>query len=220
LRDANASWVGPLITRGAAASVGNVYEPFLQLTSHLNILNDRLLHGFTFAESAYASIEALSWMSVVVGDPLYRPYAAWMQIDLSRESSKNVENWKMYHEFAVKNFANPSTQYRLLARQAASRAHNCPMLEDLGSMEAGDGNFASGTNYFQQARACYGNRDDILRVVLEEAPAWVAQNKPKRALELLRGVLRIVPDAPATPLLKKMEQDLATATKLAPQKKP
>ena len=73
LRDPNANWVAPLLTKGAAAAIGNVYEPYLQLTSHLDILNDRLLHGLTFAESAYMSMQGLSWMSVMVGDPLYRP---------------------------------------------------------------------------------------------------------------------------------------------------
>src|SRR5437016_3331000 len=68
LRDANANWVAPLVSKGAAASLGNVYEPYLELTSHLDIFNDRLLHGFTFAESAYMSIRALSWMSVMVCD--------------------------------------------------------------------------------------------------------------------------------------------------------
>src|SRR5438874_4994630 len=82
LRDTNANWVGPLLARGAAASIGNVYEPYLQLTPHLDIFNDRLLHGFTFAESAYMATRVLSWMSVMVGDPLYRPYAAWLQIDV------------------------------------------------------------------------------------------------------------------------------------------
>ncbi len=211
LRDPNANWVAPFISRGAAASLGNVYEPYLQLTAHLNILNDRLLHGFTLAESAYASIEALSWMSVIVGDPLYRPYAGWMQINVPRGSAETANDWKMYHDFAVKYFANSSAHYRSLARQAASRTHNCLMIEDVGLMEAGDGNFASATSYFQQARACYASRDDILRVVLGEAHAWVALNKPKRALELVRSVIRIVSDAPAARLLRKMEHDLATA---------
>src|SRR6266513_1483191 len=60
LRDPNANWVAPLVSKGAAASLGSVYEPYLELTSHLDIFNDRLLHGFTFAESAYMSIRALS----------------------------------------------------------------------------------------------------------------------------------------------------------------
>src|ERR1017187_9065556 len=218
LRDPNVGWVGPLIARGAAASIGNVYEPFLQITAHLDLFNDRLLHGFTLAESAYASLPALSWMAVVVGDPLYRPYATWLQIDAARDSNKTAANWRMYHEFAIKYLPNSSSQYRLLARQAASRAKNCPMIEDLGLMEAGDGNFAGATSYFQQARTCYTARDDILRVVLEEADAWTKQNKPKRALDLVRSVLRIVSDAPATPLLRKIEHDLTTSPAIPPKK--
>jgi hypothetical protein len=207
LRDRNANWVGPLVSHGAAASVGNVYEPYLQLTTHPNILNDRLLHGFTFAESAYAATEGLSWMSVMVGDPLYRPYSAWLQLESTADSGK-ANTWKSYHDFAVRNFTNGSAQYRLLARQAALRARNCPMIEDLGLMEAGDGNLAGATSYFGQARTCYSTRDDILRVVLEEADAWKKLKKPKRGVDLIRSTLRIAGDAPAAPLLRSVEQDL------------
>lgn len=208
LRDPNANWVAPLVARGAAASLGNVYEPYLELTAHLDIMNDRLLHGFTFAESAYMSMRGLSWMSVMVGDPLYRPYASWLQIDAPRESAKEGGEWRMYHEFAVKNGSRPTSEYRTLARQVASRARNGPMIEDLGLMEAREGNVPSATSYFQQARAFYSKRDDILRVVLEQANALIKDNKPRRALDLVRNVLRIVSEAPAAPLLKKIEQDL------------
>ena len=208
LRDPNANWVAPLLSHGAAATLGNVYEPYLQMTAHLNILNDRLLHGFTFGESAYSSIDVLSWMSVMVGDPLYRPYGSWLQIEATSDSAKKTNSWKTYHDFALKNFSSASAQYRSLARQAAAREHNCPMMEDLGLMEAADGNLAAATNYFGQARGCYSNRDDILRVVLEEADSWKKLNKPKRGIDLVRSALRIAGDAPAAPLLKKLEQDL------------
>jgi tetratricopeptide (TPR) repeat protein len=217
LRSANTGWAGPFVAKGAAATMGNVYEPYLQLTAHLDLFNDRLLHGLTLAESAYASLPALSWMSVVVGDPLYRPFASWLQLDAPRDSSKGAANWRIYHEFAAKYFPNSSSQYRSLARQAASRARNCPMLEDLGLMEAADGNFSGATGYFQQARACYSARDDILRVALEEGEAWAKQNKPKRALDLLRSVLKIASDAPSAPLLRKLEQNVSSQP---PPKKP
>jgi uncharacterized protein (TIGR03790 family) len=206
LRDPHANWVGPLLSLGAAASMGNVFEPYLQLTSHLDIFNERLLHGFTFAESAYMSIMGLSWMSVMVGDPLYRPYVGWTQIETSRDYARGASNWKMYHDLAAKNFAD-NAQYRALARQAASRTRNCPVIEDLGLMEAGDGNLAAATSYFGQVRTCYSNRDDILRVIMEEADAWKKLQKPKKALELLRTALRIAGDAPAAPLLKAMERE-------------
>src|SRR5256886_15309471 len=165
LRAPKANWVAPPLPRGAPASLGNVYEPYLRLTAHLNIFNDRLLHGFTFAESAYSSIEVLSWTSVMVGDPLYRPYASWLQLEAAADSGK-TDSWKMYHDFAVQNFSSAFAQYRSLARQAASRARNCPMIEDLGLMEAAAGNLPATTNYFGQPRTCYSSRADILRGVL------------------------------------------------------
>src|SRR6266700_5277494 len=219
LRDPNSNWVAPLVSKGAAASIGNVYEPYLQLTAHLDIFNDRLLHGFTFAESAYMSIRVLSWMSVMVGDPLYRPYASWLQIDAPRDSTKSqADEWKMYHEFAMKNINLPVSEFRALARQVASSSHNCPMMEDLALVEAGDGHFAEATSQLGEARRCYPKRDDILRVTLEEVDAWTKQNNSKPALELIGSALQSAPDAPAAPLLKKIEQDLKTPPVTPPPK--
>jgi hypothetical protein len=95
------------------------------------------------------------------------------------------------------------------------------MIEDLGLMEATDGNLASATNYFGQARTCYSNRDDILRVVIEEADAWNKLKKPKRGIDLLRSALRIAGDAPAAPLLRTLEQELrGVAATPSPSVKP
>lgn len=208
LRDEKANWAGPLLTRGAAATIGNVYEPYLQLTAHLNIFGDRLLHGFTFAESAYMSVQTLSWMSVMVGDPLYRPYAAWLQLENKREAESTGSDWRAYHDFAVKNSAVPAAEYRAAAKQFAARSRNAPMLEDLGLLEAGAQNYIGAAGCFDLARTTYAKRDDILRTVLHEADALAKQNKAKRAVDLLQSVLRIVPNAPASALLKKMETEL------------
>ena len=60
-----------LIAHGADATMGMVYEPYLELTPHEDIFTRRLLQGDYFAEAAYASERGLSWMLTVVGDPLY-----------------------------------------------------------------------------------------------------------------------------------------------------
>jgi uncharacterized protein (TIGR03790 family) len=75
LRSTTQGWCGPLISRGVDAVMGNVYEPYLALTSNFDIFSERLLRGYTFAEAAWASLRATSWMNVVVGDPLYSPFA-------------------------------------------------------------------------------------------------------------------------------------------------
>jgi uncharacterized protein (TIGR03790 family) len=74
IRTTERNWVGPLIHHGATATLGNVYEPYLTLTPILDIFHDRLLQGMTFAESAYASLLPISWMTTCIGDPLYRPF--------------------------------------------------------------------------------------------------------------------------------------------------
>ncbi|MDQ3315041.1 MAG: hypothetical protein M3505_10525 [Verrucomicrobiota bacterium] len=66
-------------------------------------------------------------------------------------------------------------------------------------------------------RAGETRREDIPQVVLEEASAWIKQDKPGRALELVPSVLGIVSDAPATPLLRKIEQDLSLLARPAPK---
>lgn len=74
LRNDSQRWVGPLIDRGVAATLGCVAEPYLAYTPNVGVFFDRLLHGFTFAEAAYASQNALSWQTTFIGDPLYRPF--------------------------------------------------------------------------------------------------------------------------------------------------
>ena len=153
------------------------------------------------------SIRVLSWMSVVVGDPLYRPYASWLQLDAKRDNRKKSD-WRMYHDFAVKNSQREPADYRATARAAASRANNGPLIEDLGLMEKENGHFAAAVSYLQQARSLYTKPDDILRTVLEQADALIKSGDRKAALALVRSVAQLVPDAPATDLLRKIEQQL------------
>ncbi|MBI3877415.1 MAG: TIGR03790 family protein, partial [Verrucomicrobia bacterium] len=74
LRTGSDHWVGPLLARGATATMGCVDEPFLTGTPNLHVFFERLMQGFTFGEAAYASQAALSWQTTVAGDPLYRPF--------------------------------------------------------------------------------------------------------------------------------------------------
>lgn len=75
IRSTNANWVGPLLAKGATATVGFVYEPYLAGTLDLGVFYSRLmLERFTLAEAAWAASPVLSWQTTVVGDPLYRPF--------------------------------------------------------------------------------------------------------------------------------------------------
>jgi len=68
------NWCAPLLVRGAAATVGNVYEPYLHLTHDFGLLHQRLLEGFSWVEACWMAMPVTSWQGVVLGDPLYRPF--------------------------------------------------------------------------------------------------------------------------------------------------
>jgi tetratricopeptide (TPR) repeat protein len=57
------------------ATLGNVYEPFLEYTHRPDILMRGLARGETLGDAAYRALPALSWQCILIGDPLYRPFA-------------------------------------------------------------------------------------------------------------------------------------------------
>lgn len=74
LRSDRSGWCGPLIARGAAATTGAVFEPYLGFMHHLDELLEALARGDRLGDAAYFSLPVLSWQNVLIGDPLYRPF--------------------------------------------------------------------------------------------------------------------------------------------------
>ncbi len=62
--------VADWIRMGGTGGIGNVYEPYSFAVGDESIMFAEYLGGRNLAESAYKGIMAISWMEVVVGDPL------------------------------------------------------------------------------------------------------------------------------------------------------
>jgi len=75
LRSATEGWCGPLVALGVTATVGNVFEPYLEFSHNPAMLLDALTFGDDLVDAAYYALPVLSWQSIVIGDPLYRPFA-------------------------------------------------------------------------------------------------------------------------------------------------
>ena len=201
VREPAQNWVGPLLVAGAAATVGNVYEPYLALTPHLDILHERLRGGFTFAESAYMGQRYLSWMTTFVGDPLYRPFKGAVVGD---ERPAHGE-WAEYREGAKlwysKNRAAGETALRASARKLRSGA----IYEGLGLLEITVGDRAAALTAFQQARAVYANADDICRVAIHEIIQLRGGNRDAEAVALARKMMTTYPRSAAVGLLRRFD---------------
>lgn len=78
LRDpTKAYWCKEMLARGAAATLGPVHEPFLQSMPRPDRFFGLLMTGqFTLAETFALSNPNVSWMVILIGDPLYTPFKA------------------------------------------------------------------------------------------------------------------------------------------------
>jgi uncharacterized protein (TIGR03790 family) len=76
LRDRTANtWCVKLLEDGAAATLGPVYEPYLQAFPLPDHFFSQLTQGYlSLGETYLVTLPYLSWQIVLVGDPLYRPF--------------------------------------------------------------------------------------------------------------------------------------------------
>ena len=74
IRSTTQGWVGPLVARGVTATVGNVNEPYLELTHQPQLMLASLARGDRWGDAAAYSIPVYSWQAMAVGDPLYQPF--------------------------------------------------------------------------------------------------------------------------------------------------
>jgi uncharacterized protein (TIGR03790 family) len=207
LREPLHHWVGPLLSAGAAATLGNVYEPYLSLTPHLDVFHDRLRAGFTFAESAYMAQTALSWMTTFVGDPLYRPFKGAAEL----EERPTTGEWADFREAGKAWFSSDRATGDEALRAAAKKNHSGMIMEGLAFLQLSvndrDGAMAS----FEQARQFYGKGDDAMRVALYEIMKLQETNRDADAKALADKMIAANPHAESVDLLRALVETRISA---------
>ncbi len=224
LRDPLHYWVGPLVNKGAAASLGNVYEPYLTLTTHLDVFADRLFDGFTLAESAWAATPGFSWMNTVVGDPLYRPGLYWKNQEFSLdgpaptagEPAAVVEGRAYW--LGAQIWRSKGAQAGIAAlEKSAARLHSGRIYEGLALLLAnGTSDVGLARHAFEQAARSYNDPSDAIRVVLDEARFLARNNRKPEAVQLLTASQHKYAGKPAVPALDEALTQIAGAALTKP----
>lgn len=184
IRSTTQAWVGPMIARGAAATMGNVWEPYLTLTVHFDILNDRLLKGWTLAESAWCATPGLSWMNVVIGDPLYRPFAKSLMLG---EADRDYSLYKGIVE--QHDMEKDSGEVKREVLKVAESRKDPRLIELLALLASQESRPDEAVELLQHARALYSDATDKLRMTLYEVELLRRDHdarKDKQALSLLQ----------------------------------
>jgi uncharacterized protein (TIGR03790 family) len=198
LRDPLHHWVGPLLSVGAAASLGNVYEPYLSLTPQLDVFHDRLRAGFTFAESAYMAQRALSWMTTFVGDPIYRPYKGAAEL----EEKPTTGEWADFRQAGSAWYSTDRAQGDENLRTLAKKDRSGVIMEALGLLQITVNDRDAALASFAQARDYYGKGEDAMRVAIHEIIQLQAANKYGEAKALAQKMTVASPHSPAVDLLR------------------
>ena len=186
LRQPNKYWCGPILEAGAAATLGNVYEPFLQMTHHFDIFHDRLLKGYSLVEAAYMSIPALSWQAVVLGDPLYRPYAA---LSTPPDFKTSQPGWEFKaHRQAYLEWANLESTRVTKLRTAAARHNSGRLYEALGLFYLQQDKPDEAAAFFASASKSYQAPADQLRQDLHVIDMARRAGRKQDAVTRLRAI--------------------------------
>ena len=205
LREPLRGWCAPLLEMGAAATLGNVYEPYLPLTTHLDVLERRLRNGSTFAEAAYAAQPVLSWMATFIVDPLYRPFSA----QTMATPQKAAAEYAAFRDGATL-WAQKGRSAGEPALQAAGRALKSGVVyEGLGLLQAAARDSDAALASWTQARRCYRQDADLIRCALHAIALLRQAGKTGAALALTREQIKKFPAADSTARLRAIELELA-----------
>lgn len=158
LVDGSKNWSGGLLERGAAVTVGNVYEPYLHLTHDFGILHERLLAGNTWVEACWMAMPVTSWQGIVLGDPLYRPFQHLSGTGVKQEA--DIE-YRALRAAAVEWKEQPEERQKQL-QKAAERMKRGVLAEAVG-LDMVERKDAAAVGWFRTARTHYVKAEDRLR---------------------------------------------------------
>jgi uncharacterized protein (TIGR03790 family) len=198
LRTETRQWVGPLLARGATATMGTVDEPYLAGTPDMAIFFARFIYsGFSFGEAAYACQATLSWQTTVVGDPLYRPFAKGpqqQQTELEQQHSKLVE----WYYLRAANFklinGTPLADMVAALEKLETAKKSAVLMEKLADLYTAQGKPASSVHALQEALKLDPSPQQRIRIMLTLAGHFIPLHEDQEAYAVYQQFVKQFPD--------------------------
>ncbi len=192
LRSPTQAWCGPLVARGASATFGAVYEPYLELMHQPHLLLRQLLRGATLGDASYYSLHCLSWQNVLVGDPLYRPFARGAAEQWAERARlpASLQPYIALREMRRLQAANKPAEAVALARDEQQRQPSLAVGLELARLLAADGDQAGAVAALGFAGLLPAGRSDEWGLLREAAAALATNGAADKAVEVYRNLFR------------------------------
>ena len=200
LRSATDYWTGPLLAKGATITFGSVEEPYLTGTPDFATFCSRLIVlGFSFGEAAYAAQSDLSWQTIAIGDPLYRPYRRGpdkLHADLEQRKSK----WAEWSHLRVVNLNlaaghDPDEMIQYL-HDVPLTSTSAILTEKLGDLFWGKKKLSDALDLYRKALKLDPSPQQKLRILLNLANRRTYFGAYQDAYDFYRQLLKEFPDYP------------------------
>ncbi len=159
LENPNLNWSAALLERGAAVTIGNVYEPYLGLTHYFDILHKALLAGHTWVEACWMSMPVTSWQGIALGDPLYRPF---LRMDGSGEILPVDNDYRALRAAQVR-WPSDDTERNKQLGAAAERLNSGIISEAIALDLLENGKVPEAAVWFRNAKFHYRSPQDKMR---------------------------------------------------------
>jgi len=185
LGDAEKNWCAPLLARGAAATVGNVYEPYLHLTHDFGLIQRRLLEGMTWVEACWMAMPVTSWQGVVLGDPLYRPFK---HLSGTGEKLEADIPYRALRASTIE-WGKSALERQMQLEKASERMKSGVLMEAVGLDFLRVAKPEDAAKAFQKAKEYFSNPADQLRQDFHLIAMERAANHKDKAILALREAL-------------------------------
>jgi hypothetical protein len=196
VRSRDSYWVGPFLDKGAGATMGTVFEPYLQLTPRVDAFFRRLLDGGTFLEAAYVSQPVLSWQTTFVGDPLYRPFAMPVDEQIARleEAKRSEVAWAYLRKINLLLGAGQPEEALSLCRERAEALGSVVLLEKLGDLLCAERRDDEAVEAYRKAAESRADAYRHIRVTTKLAQLHERREQLVPALELYERLAAEFPE--------------------------
>jgi hypothetical protein len=193
LRASATGWAGPLVARGVTATFGNVHEPYLQFTHRPDLLLRALARGDTLAEAAYHALVALSWQAIVIGDPLYRPFA----LSLEKQLSAGIDPYSVLRQMNLLEADGQRDAALALARATLQTGPSLVVGLALAQRLQARGEAESAANALGFVPLLQDFTANEWAVAREAALLLEGAGRPRKALDVWQNLLRtpLLPEA-------------------------
>lgn len=214
VRSAVSYWVGPMLAKGAAATMGNVWEPYLSMTPHVEKFFRRLLDGATFLEACYHSQPVLSWQTTFVGDPLYRPFAVSVDEQIARLEAGQLPDleWAYLRKVNLLLTRNQLAGAEALCRAKAEALSSVVLYEKLGDLLRITHRNAEAAQAYKKAMQSTQNSHRSVRVAEKLASAYEADGQATLALAVYEALAAAHPATNKVVEFYTKARDLAAAS--------